>query len=651
MNRIVPLESVSAKHGGKAAGLRRLTEIGIRVPSGVALDTSSLNAIFSGSQALRRELATWLDGIAGLVAIRSSALDEDGQTLSFAGIYKTVLSVEPNIDRVLDAMIEVASSGTSARAQSYSGRTEQLIPVIVQAQVHASVAGVAFTQAVGARGEPCAYVEWVKGLGESLVSGRGLPGSLTVAWDALGDRLERENVQIGRKAMGPRAVSGLLTFIEAAASNDRKGLDLEWAIDRHGRIWGLQSRPATQDVLVPGWGISGGPLPASPGFAKGRARFVDDETHGRVEEGEILIAQITEIDYVPAMRRAAAIVTEEGGLLSHAAIVARELGKPCVVGAAGALSLLREGAVTEVDGATGLVSQGEIALGGSLHREIDWASVYVYDRGFEIECEGIPAYAEPTLEGLVVYVDDQLALGDAARVEADVRRRFKTPATIRVGDRRIWFREWRRFNQLHTISYIDSLFRAAIAAWDVNDLKIATRALRETALIAVAGPGHHPEECVFRGEVGAGLHALVAVEVEGYAAWSSYRDSMPWRLRTGASFSDLVGARAVGDPLVDRIVECLRFLQSVRNEAYNFFSENRVFDKAYFPGRAESVARATGQSGGPVKEEEMLLELYASDIFRAADRSLAQQAQRLHERLSRIARTSTMASHTGSDSA
>ena len=95
---------------------------------------------------------------------------------------------------------------------------------------------------------------------------------------------------------------------------------------------------------------------ASPGRAKGRVRVAlgAPESYG-LKEGEILVCPMTSPDYVPAMKRSAAIVTDEGGLLSHAAIMSREFGKPCIVGTKIATRVLKDGEMVEVDADKGVV--------------------------------------------------------------------------------------------------------------------------------------------------------------------------------------------------------------------------------------------------------------------------------------------------------
>ena len=147
--------------------------------------------------------------------------------------------------------------------------------------------------------------------------------------------------------------------------------DVEWGIV-NGIIYILQSRPITTignkkeaksmagqkpnaKIILQGQG-------ASPGIASGRVVVIRDvKDTGRVKEGDILVTKMTSPDMVPVMRKVAAIITDEGGLTCHAAIVSRELGTPGVVGTKTATHVLTNGQLITVDGEKGLIYEGEIA--------------------------------------------------------------------------------------------------------------------------------------------------------------------------------------------------------------------------------------------------------------------------------------------------
>jgi pyruvate,water dikinase len=144
-------------------------------------------------------------------------------------------------------------------------------------------------------------------------------------------------------------------------------MDIEWCIEDN-KVYIVQARPITAlgnkssapvtetpaaEVIVTGLG-------ASPGMATGTVRFYDEGMSlDAIKKGDVLVTTMTMPDMVPAMSRAVAIVTDEGGMTCHAAIISRELGTPCVVGTGTGTGILRDGMVVTVDGASGVVYAGD----------------------------------------------------------------------------------------------------------------------------------------------------------------------------------------------------------------------------------------------------------------------------------------------------
>jgi pyruvate,water dikinase len=327
------------------------------------------------------------------VAVRSSATAEDTEAASFAGMNETFLNVSGR-DRVVDAVRRCWSSLFGARTVFYRakrgfGQADMDIAVVVQRQVQATRAGVMFTIDPASGAEDRLVIEGSFGLGEAVVSGSVSPDRYVVDKEHLAV-LARE-VRRKELVIEPRAGGGTATRELAGAEAKRPVLsddevreiaglgvrieshyeapqDTEWAFDADGRAWMLQSRPVTSaggeatevaaegEILVRGLG-------AAPGSGSGRARIVRElaDADG-LEPGDVLVAHMTAPDWVPLMRRSAAIVTDSGGMTCHAAIVSRELGIPCVVGTAEATEKLRDGELVTVDAAEGVVREGALAV-------------------------------------------------------------------------------------------------------------------------------------------------------------------------------------------------------------------------------------------------------------------------------------------------
>jgi pyruvate, water dikinase len=329
------------------------------------------------------------------VAVRSSATAEDTEAASFAGMNETMLNVR-GPDAVLEAVRRCWASLFGARTIYYRAKrgfdqAEMDIAVVVQRQIESSRAGVMFTLDPASGDRDRIVIEGAFGLGESVVSGSVSPDRYVVAKDGL--RIEQREVhrkelaiefsrdggtstrelhgeESERRVLSDeevREVASLGVRIEAHYGSPQ---DAEWAIDAGGSIWMLQSRPVTVSApgeTEPGEAPPAGPvllrgLGAAPGAGSGPARVVGSrEDAGRLADGEVLVTHMTAPDWVPLMRRAAAIVTDSGGMTCHAAIVSRELGIPCLVGTARATKDLHDGQEVTVDAGAGTVTGGATA--------------------------------------------------------------------------------------------------------------------------------------------------------------------------------------------------------------------------------------------------------------------------------------------------
>jgi pyruvate,water dikinase len=335
-----------------------------------------------------------------LVAVRSSATAEDLPTASFAGQQDTYLNV-PNAEDLMDKVKKCWSSLFTPRAISYRVTkdfeySKVKLAVVVQKMVNSDISGIMFT--VDPNSEmPHIIIEAGYGLGEAIVSGKVTPDTYVVEKfhnKIINKRIAKQTWKFVRGTIGDTVKEDIAPELVSAQklTDDQifevadigknievhydRPMDIEWCIE-DGQIFVVQARPVTtlssngektgkQDtmaaeiksdkILVKG-------LAASPGTASGRVRQVADEMNLEViKKGDIMVTKMTSPDMVPAMTRAAAIVTEEGGMTCHAAIVARELGIPCVVGASDSTTILKEGMLVTVEGRTGVVYEGEIAV-------------------------------------------------------------------------------------------------------------------------------------------------------------------------------------------------------------------------------------------------------------------------------------------------
>jgi pyruvate, water dikinase len=333
----------------------------------------------------------------GLVAVRSSGTAEDLPEASFAGQQATFLNVQGEKE-VVEAVHGCWASLFGARAIFY--RAEQGfdhfkvgIAVPVQRMVQSESSGVMFTVEPTANNKELLIIEAVLGLGEMIVSGDVTPDHYIVSKKDVkitGKQIKKQEWKLVKKPGGHGKSDNIkidLTKEEQAKQKitdddilqlAKIGLnleghydfpqDVEWAKES-GTIYIVQTRPittikngkrASHDIDATAI-LSG--APASPGVAFGPVKIVPDPSQiDKVLPGDILVAEMTTPDFVPAMKRAAAIVTDRGGRTAHAAIVSRELGIPCVVGCEKATTTLKDGQIITVDGSNGKVYQGKIEV-------------------------------------------------------------------------------------------------------------------------------------------------------------------------------------------------------------------------------------------------------------------------------------------------
>lgn len=326
------------------------------------------------------------------VAVRSSATAEDTESASFAGMNETFLNVQGR-DQLLKAIRLCWASLFGARTVFYRAKrgfpqAEMDIAVVVQRQIHSLRAGVMFTIDPASGDQQRIVIEGAFGLGESVVSGSVSPDRYVVDKATLAivaHETKRKELAIEPSPAGgtitrqlgdEEALAPVLTDDEvkklaqlAVRIEHHYGApqDTEWAFDENGDVWMLQSRPITSAGGTPAAesAIGGEPLVrglgAAPGAASGRVRVLASLADaGQLGDGDILVTHMTAPDWVPLMRRAAAIVTDSGGMTCHAAIVSRELGLPCIVGTGDATSKLRDGELVTVDATQGAVLAGSV---------------------------------------------------------------------------------------------------------------------------------------------------------------------------------------------------------------------------------------------------------------------------------------------------
>jgi len=325
------------------------------------------------------------------VAVRSSATAEDLADASFAGQQDTYLNIKGNKEVLLHVKKCFASLYTSRatyyRNQKGFDHSKVYLAVVVQKMVDSDKSGVMFSKDPSYKNENT-IIEAVWGLGEGIVSGQVTPDRYLVSPDLeiLEHKVADKKIALTRNASGGKAVvklkegiskkrvlsdAELRTLTELALKLEdhyKKPQDIEFAIEGEN-IYIVQTRPITTmasrveknqqelkgDIILEG-------IPASPGIAVGKIKVVENMSDlSKVQKGDVLVTSMTNPDMVVTMQRSSAIVTDEGGLTAHAAIVSREMGIPCIVGTQEATTVLKDGETITVDGYSGKVYRGKVA--------------------------------------------------------------------------------------------------------------------------------------------------------------------------------------------------------------------------------------------------------------------------------------------------
>jgi phosphohistidine swiveling domain-containing protein len=320
------------------------------------------------------DLALWRDNGQGVI-VRSSATVEDSASHSFAGIFESVPITSP--EELEPTIRDVWASVFSPRALTYFQQIglEEVptMAVVVQRFLPAERSGVMFTTFRGRT-----LVEHVEGDCEKLVKGEVTPEQLWL--DGPSGPAESSG------SLGPahaRELARLAATLEARFGGPQ---DVEWVL-LNDEIHVVQSRPITTITAQPTEGtatldaetvepiLTG--IPASSGWGSGDVHLVFNiEDALALGSGQVLVTPMTNPDMVVAMRQSAAIVTDVGGMICHAAIVSRELGLPCVVGTGTATATLEAGEIVTVAGSAGAVYRGEPGLESNERRSGTWSDVW-----------------------------------------------------------------------------------------------------------------------------------------------------------------------------------------------------------------------------------------------------------------------------------
>jgi len=331
-----------------------------------------------------------------LVAVRSSATAEDLPDASFAGQQESFLNIKGEAN-LIQAIRNAYASLFGARAIFYRetkgfDHFKVALAIPVQLMIQSEVSGVMFSINPVTNNKKQIVIEAVWGLGDYIVQGVVTPDHYVVNKDdfSVHSRLVSQQtvMEVYKHPSGVKEVKvpkdkSLIQKLSdeqiiylgrlAQKIHDHYFFpqDMEWAMEGD-QIYVTQSRPITTISTLANAKSSFDPksldrlkkilvgAPASPGIASGPVKVINSLQHlDQIKDGDIMVTLMTSPDFVPAMKKAAGIITDKGGQTSHAAIVSRELGVPAVVGAKIASTLLKNGDLVTLDGSNGNIYLGK----------------------------------------------------------------------------------------------------------------------------------------------------------------------------------------------------------------------------------------------------------------------------------------------------
>ncbi len=616
---ILPLEDAKERSecGGKAATLCALLQAGFSVPPGFVVKTQGVEALAGklgkGAYNLAcKELGAYLSLFTAgtTLAVRSSAVIEDGQTSSFAGIFQTKLNIQPELTAIVDAIISCREAVYNERVRQYMKHrnipfTEGTLALIIQQMLQPDASGVAFSE--GHSSAECSHIviEAVPGLGENLVSGRLTPTRFLVP--RLPQKSQQSFIFTALQQQGadlPELSQAILKELcEKVLSIEQLfGIpqDIEWC-SLASSLFILQSRPITTELRLEkvkeleqgfesttlrGYG-------AAPGIATGTTFVIADESAiERFPDGAILLATSTDTDYLNAMQRAKAIVTEEGGLLSHAAIVSRELSIPCVVGAAGALIKFPTGAFVTVDGYTGTIKAGEVAKQESQLDLYDLSDLFCFDSLQAIHVYDTRVLLEPSYSGLVLYVPPTITNEQKQKIVSVIQKNVSSNVRFGLSSKYSIYWVWKRRVENNYI-FRDLFFQLVRSCTEMSPKNLSslidktylfTRLLlSEQAALSDDTDLNTALTTYAALDTANGNYMLVnTILPEGYGIRSVYQAASPYFTTCQISFGEFLTLRGqVNDDLSRRIFAVYDLLTKSREISYSTYKMLGATESAF----------------------------------------------------------------------
>lgn len=574
--------------GGKAYGLNKLNKLNVSVPVAYGIDQDAINKILAGDEATLSQLLKIISSFdkKTTFAIRSSAANEDGTDKSFAGMYESVLNVPNNINSIISAIAQVNKSASSNRITSYNKEISQM-NIVLQEMVNPKIAGVCFTDAIDFDGSSSIYIEYVEGIGETLVSGKKTAKSVVVSLNDFSYRCEDEAVR--------PLFKDLVENLKKIRTATKEALDMEWCITDDGKAYFVQARPITRQIIIREKLATG--AVASSGYCSGPVYIIDEDLEDEEIEskiknfpkGAVLLAKTTDTNYVPAMKKASGIITTEGSVLSHAAIIAREFGIPCITGYKEAFNLFSEGHNITIDtnNQTLLYDGEKINFGNG--KEINLLELYNFENIIEeIICDKM-VLVEKVNDEFGIHIEEGLTQEQIDNIVVTIRKKYKKDPIVLADQKYLWYTEFKRYKNFP--GFVNSCREAMDICHNFKYDELESFVIKELEDVrSIFSSVKTDYDAVYAGEYAQAKHFLINLYMCNGCAMSAISDYIEKN-----NLSSVQTILATDTPQS----RFLKEIEKIRGSIWEVFTSNKWSSDDYYDDREKRIASAIGYQGDP----------------------------------------------------
>ncbi len=606
---IYPINQIAhapQKYGGKAEGLYTLHHMGLPIPKTFVLEAGILDNEEHSVQIIQEIEKLILEYPSDAeLAIRSSALGEDGIKNSFAGIFETHLNIPLNVEAIFESCMTVHASNASPKTKAYKDQSTKM-GIVIQEMIDPLFSGVAFTKSLNELGEDVLLLEFVEGLGDKLVNGLVTSEKITVPYNQTQNLIQNNVDYITEQAqeIQPYQVS-LLNVLEDINHQFQIPMDIEWAIDYTGMVWILQARPITEPVFVPTYNKDAGSVASfGQGSVTAQSYYIGEHLSEKdltkkiadMPAGSILILDSSDTEYLPAMTKASAIISTQGSILAHTAIVARELGIPCIVGCKSASGSLPDGTEVTVNPSTGSISSEHYSSTGNTNT-IDWGDLCLFDNIDVISLGNEPvlfqknpdsrisAYTSPDADKQIIHL-----------AEVYARKTYHQSPRHYKHDKYLWYFEQLRFQKIPLFVQFIEKGKYILRDKNPQEVRAYFQELREVSLNLVQRRDQHPNPATtfLINETLQSLHYAVALwfaQGEGIREIYTLLRDQNMTLTEFFSLND-DSLLFEHHPDLKRLFHFSKGLEQERNQIYAQLISINALDTHYFDTRESQAEKA-----------------------------------------------------------